>query len=114
MTKAEFFRLMALAIKEQSKHMILRYPVQLGDGTVMSIQASEFHYCHPRNNDSYEWESWEIGFPTQVIQELMAYVEDETQPIDTVYACVPTDVILDIINSRDGVLTILTDRVNKT
>ena len=114
MTKTEFFRTMAMAIQHSSSHYILRYPVELGDGTKMSIQASEYHYCNPRSNDAYEWETWEIGFPTQVIQELMAYVEDETKPTDTVYACVPTDVILDIINSRDGVLKILTDRVNKT
>lgn len=38
----------------------------LADGTALSIQASETHYCAPRSDmDSYsDYYEFEIGFPT--------------------------------------------------
>lgn len=32
------------------------------DGTTLSVQASEYHYCHPRNNDG-PWTAFETGTP---------------------------------------------------
>jgi len=77
----------------------------LGDGTTMSVQASNFHYCSPRIDTHYwNYEEFEIGFPSVEIDELMPYVEDESCPTDTVYAYVPVSVIEAVIESRGGVV----------
>lgn len=33
------------------------------DGTTVSVQASAFHYCEPRNNEG-PWSSVEVGYPS--------------------------------------------------
>lgn len=100
---------MATSIRDQRNDYVLRYPIQLGDNTTLSIQASAFHYCNPRNSETFEYEEWEIGFPDKVIQELIPYAEDPDNLTETIYTRVPTDLIVEIINSRDGVLKILMD-----
>lgn len=79
----------------------------LADGGVMSIQASEFHYCQPRRNlDSYaDYECFEVGFPSKHYPELDPYQDIFTSddPTDSVYGWVPKEVIEEIINRAGGV-----------
>ncbi len=77
----------------------------LGDGTKLSIQASEYHYCSPRITlPSYEeYTSFEIGFPSRKIDELMRYAEDDDNPTGTVYGYVPKEVIEALIESTGEV-----------
>lgn len=35
-------------------------PIELKTGTSLSVQASKFHYCSPKQNDG-PWESFEVG-----------------------------------------------------
>ena len=37
--------------------------LKLKNGAV-SIQASEYHYCTPRNNEG-PYSEWEVGFPSE-------------------------------------------------
>lgn len=71
------------------------------DGFNLSVQASETHYCKPRDNDG-PYTHVEIGFPSDVEPEFMPYVEDAEQPLDTVYAQVPIEVVLAVINKHGG------------
>lgn len=88
----------------------LAYPLELADGTTLSIQASATHYCEPRETTesaNYNWyESFEIGFPSNVIEEILEYAEQPETPTDTVYGWVPKEVIRQVIESRGGVVGI--------
>jgi hypothetical protein len=86
----------------------LAHPLEHEDGTVLSIQASATHYCEPRETTdvaNYNWyESFEIGFPSKVIEEILEYAEEPETPTDTVYSCVPKEVIRELIDTRGGVV----------
>lgn len=81
--------------------------LELQDGTVLSIQASGFHYCDPQETTevpNYAWyESFEIGFPSKVIEEIIQFAEDEEDPCGTVYGRVPKHIIEGIILKRGGI-----------
>ena len=82
----------------------IRRPAPLlvcADGFNLSVQASETYYCKPRDNDG-PYTHVEIGFPSDVEPELMPYVEDVERPLDTVYAQVPIEVVLAVINKHGG------------
>ena len=56
----------------------------------LSIQASENHYCSPRENMQEVYDEVEIGFPNFIFSEnfINQYAEEPESPKDTVYACV--------------------------
>lgn len=58
----------------------------------LSIQASAYHYCVPRE-DTDIYEAVEIGFPSFEFSEafIEKYAEDKIHPMDTVYGYVPID-----------------------
>lgn len=82
------------------------YQLLLEDGTSVSIQASKFHYCEPREDfDTYhKYTEFELGFPNCVIEEIMPYVEDEDNPTSTVYGYVPSEVIDAFVRRCGGVV----------
>lgn len=71
------------------------------DGLTLSVQASEFTYCSPRDNYG-PWDMFEVGFPSQKIEELMEYAETPANPTGTVYGYVPGDVIEKVIAAHGG------------
>ena len=75
--------------------------IECADGFTLSVQASGFHYCKPRN-DKGPYTHVEIGFPSEVETELMPYCEDIDNPTDTVYAQVPIELALALINKHGG------------
>lgn len=75
----------------------------LNDGTVMSVQASHFHYCSPRIDNADCYDSVEVGFPSCEIAEIMEYAEDPDHPTDTVYGRVPVEILNQVIDSRGGI-----------
>lgn len=77
-------------------------PMVMHDGFQMSVQASEFHFCSPRNSNG-PWTHFEVGFPSSLEELLMPYVEDEENPTDTVYARVPEEVIRQVILLHGGI-----------
>ena len=56
----------------------------------LSIQASEYHYCSPREDCEYYHEV-AVGFPNFDFSEyfISSYAEDIVTPQDTIYAYVP-------------------------
>lgn len=78
-----------------------RKPVTCKDGFVMSVQASEYHYCNPKNA-SGPWTQVEVGFPSEKEDALMPYCEDVSRPTDTVYAYVPVHIVLAIAEKHGG------------
>lgn len=92
--------------KNDSCGVRMGYQLLLADGTSVSIQASKFHYCEPREDfDTYhKYTEFELGFPNCVIEEIMPYVEDEDNPTSTVYGYVPSEVIDAFVRRCGGVV----------
>ena len=72
------------------------------DGTTISVQASEKHYCNPRDNDG-PWDAVECGYPSVAPgPEMMKYAETPTNPTGTVYAWVPVEVVRAFLAEHGG------------
>lgn len=81
--------------------------IKCRDGFTFSVQASQQHHCYPRA--TMTWPSLEnyvlveVGFPNVYEEMLDKYAEDPAKPTETVYANVPVDLVLMIINKHGGV-----------
>lgn len=73
------------------------------DGTTLSVQASESHYCTPRNNDG-PWTNMEVGFPSiQVPDTWLPFADGDGITHTDVYGWVPIEMIEDFINQHGGI-----------
>ena len=81
----------------------VRPKIICGDGLILSVQASEGHYCLPRENDG-PYTAVEIGFPSDVIPEIMEWAETPSTPTETVYGCVPVEVVDAVIAAHGGIV----------
>lgn len=84
-------------------------PLLLANGVVLSVQASQYHYCHPRQTapvpDYDFYEAFELGFPTEKLpEEFTEYAGDSDHLTDTVYAYVPKELLQKYIDSVGGVV----------
>lgn len=76
----------------------------LANGVCLSIQASEYHYCLPRETLPYsQYNEFEVGFPSEEIEALMPYCDDSSRPSESVYPYVPLEVLDAYIASVGGV-----------
>lgn len=73
------------------------------DGFKLSVQASKFHYCEPRENHAPYYTKVEVGFPSGIPEYIMDYVEDIENPTNTVYAYVPTVYVEKLIDFHGGI-----------
>ena len=74
--------------------------LELNNGVVLSIQASEFHYAAPRIDQPYAlYTNFEVGYPSETIEELLQYGD----PDEDIYAYVPLEVIDLIIGKACGI-----------
>jgi hypothetical protein len=88
-----------------------RTRIILVDGESVSVQASETHYCAPRQTISVgelkqfnvPYYEYEIGFPSFKADEWMEYAEQPEQPTETVYGYVPVSVVQAVIDSHGGI-----------
>lgn len=76
--------------------------ITCADGFTMSVQASEFHYCAPRQTDCPSYTRVEVGFPSEAQPELMEWAEDADKPTETVYGWVPVEVVDALIEKHGG------------
>ena len=75
------------------------------DGFQMSVQASQTHYCNPRENACDTYGSVEVGYPSEAQPELLEYAEDADAPTKTVYGFVPVGIVNAIVNKHGGLAT---------
>ena len=74
------------------------------DGFTVSVQASEYHYCSPRENNAFPYFEVEIGFPSAKEETLMPFIDEaENNPTDSVYAYVPVEIVDEIISRHGGI-----------
>lgn len=81
--------------------ILQRPPIEMRDGTTLSIQANEFVYCQPRANEG-PYSHVELGFPSARIEEIMPWADEEDCPTETVYPRVPIEVVARAILARGG------------
>lgn len=77
--------------------------IKCADGLELSVQASVSHYCSPRNGVG-PWTAVEIGFPSERVEELMAYADNPDEPTNTVYGWVPVEVVEAVIEKHGGIV----------
>ena len=76
--------------------------IKCRDGESISVQAGEYLYSDPRQDEGPWWKV-ECGFPSaQPHPELMSYAEDKDKPLQTVYGYVPIEVVADFIDLHGG------------
>lgn len=89
-----------------TEQYVMRTPVVCADGFKVSIQASHSHYCQPRTYaDMYG--AVELGFPNAPDSLIKEYADDYGDDIDyteTVYAYVPADIVIKLINKHGGIV----------
>lgn len=109
----------------------VRPHITCADGFTVSIQASETHYCEPRITQYYDGKHWqkeildrwgmrgsgefesedsftpyesvEIGYPSVVEPDILDYAEDGDDPTNTVYACVPVEIVDKVLEKHGGI-----------
>lgn len=81
----------------------LRPLIECADGLTLSVQASAYHYCTPRDNGG-RWYSVEVGFPSLPLEELREWADDPDALTATVYANVPIEVVERIVNEHGGII----------
>lgn len=72
------------------------------DGFCISMQASKWHYCAPRDNEG-PWVKVELGFPSYKEDLLMEYAEDPSNPTKTVYGYVPLELVAQVTDKHGGI-----------
>ena len=70
------------------------------DGFMLSIQASDLHYCSPREKDLRQYNSVELGYPSEPVEALLPYAEDANDPTCTVYGWVPLALVADVLTAH--------------
>ena len=83
------------------EYLAIRPLMVCRDGFKMSVQASEFHYCSPRENTG-PYSEVEVGFPSERVEELMPYVDGDGSEWETVYGYVPVEVVESVIEKHRG------------
>lgn len=90
------------SIVESVSGFINRDWVKCKDGFEVSVQASRSHYCIPRDGNGV-YTHVEMGFPSDYMgDEFQQYAEEPDRPTDTVYSCVPIEMIDRLIESHGG------------
>jgi hypothetical protein len=79
--------------------------VVCADGFSMSVQASETHYCSPREDGAEKYTAVEVGYPC-LPEPLLTYLaEDQDAPTMTVYPFVPAQLVALVIAKHGGMVS---------
>ena len=76
--------------------------VECVSGLKMSIRAGMGVYSDPRV-DNADYTEVEVGYPSEVVEEIKPYQEGFGDPTDTVYPYVPVSVVLAVIKNHGGI-----------
>lgn len=77
------------------------------DGYSISIQANEYTYCMPRVHDAEEYESVELGYPSQEDELINDYADCDEDYTKTVYGYVPVEVVNELIEKHGGITRVI-------
>jgi hypothetical protein len=85
--------------------MKLNEEIVCKDGFIMSVQAHEGAYCHPRKDNAPRYTAVEVGYPSSAEPLLIAWAEDENKPMNTVYPYVPATQVSLVCAKHGGVVS---------
>lgn len=91
-------------VDKSERWLDIRPNITCKDGFKLSVQASDAHYCGPRNNHG-PYSSVEVGYPSERVEEFMPYAEDKKFPANTVYGWVPIEIVEAVIEKHGGIAT---------
>jgi len=81
----------------------LARPIVCADGVRLSIQASADHYCIPKDDEG-PYTHVEVGFPSITPpKEWMKYAQNPDTPTETVYGCIPVELVNKFVCEHGGV-----------
>ncbi|WP_156878737.1 hypothetical protein [Roseomonas gilardii] len=90
-------------IKEnQDETLGLAPKIKCRDGFGVSIQASRYHYCTPREDGPEFWTEFECGFPTAPVRSWREWRDGPTPDTQNVFGFVPASKIMDVIRRHGG------------
>ena len=97
--------LKAHVVASRQELMVVSSPIVCNDGFVMSVQASDFHYCTPRLSNAYPYTHFEVGYPTPSEELFAGYqpvvCDDDEHP--RIFGNVPLEVVLKVIEKHGGI-----------
>ena len=76
--------------------------IECVDGFNISVQASEGHYCSPRENKAWAYNSVELGYPSEMDDLISDFAED-SETTETVFGYVPIDIVNKLIEKHGGI-----------
>ena len=79
------------------------------DGFTVSIQASHYHYCVPRETfeDVSKYVAFELGFPSRPDEMLREYADSDFPDLTRcVFGCVPRNVVERLVASHGGIVSL--------
>lgn len=85
------------------------------DGFSLSVQANEYMYCLPRDNEG-PYTHVEVGFPSEIPhpwEEWERYAETEQYPTESVYGYVPVDLVIGLIEYHGGIKNLQNKEIQK-
>lgn len=71
------------------------------DGFSLSVQATHGAYCSPRQNLG-PWYEVEVGFPSELPEQIMHRAEEPERPTETVYPYTPIEEVEALIAAHGG------------
>lgn len=83
------------------EHLDMVPGIVCADGLKMSVQASAYHYCSPRESRG-PWYEVKVGFPSRPVPEFADRAEDPGRPTETVYGYVPVEKVAAAILAAGG------------
>lgn len=85
-------------------YSLIRPHIICNDGFRISVQASSFNYCTPRENLSDgEYETVELGMPSMEDDLIKEYAENKSNYTNTIYGFVPMEIVEELILKHDGI-----------
>ena len=104
-TPDEFFE----SLWSQENSSVIFKHIHCKDWFHFSIQASYWHYCEPRvthySKNNFIYESMEVWYPSEKVEELMPYSCQEEWVWEWVYWQVPVELLNKIIEKHWGINT---------
>lgn len=104
-TNSEHFNMIARV--QQAPRLILGNTAMLNRPNTVSIQASDMHYCEPRENlEFHRYSSFEVGFPCTAHNAgmmLSPWADEDTDGPTGIYNKVPVDVLQRYVDYLGGI-----------
>ena len=80
--------------------LTMRNRIECPDGFSISVQASKYHYCSPRETNMGWYNEVECGYPStdDISDELKKYAETPSNYISSIYGYVPIRIVIRELN----------------